>query len=388
MSILPPPVTVADLLNQAIKAKMTLENSREIMLKPQTVKAAPSLSSKTVSDLCGLDQSQLNYQVSKGELPPGELVSGGRRRRFSVKEARQWARHFRVAAMRPEGGRAITISIGNFKGGVTKTSTCMSLAQGLSLRGHKVLLIDCDPQGSLTTLCGVLPHLEVKPEETLLNIIQDDDEALLSQSIRGTYWDGVDLIPATTHLFGAEFSLPAMAMKNPDFKFWDVLNVALEEVRDFYDVVLIDTAPSLSYLAINAFMASEGLIVPLPPNSLDFASAASFWDLFSDMAANFINGGRANKNFDFVRVLQARVDPDDDSVAMVQALIESAYGDILLPVQIPKTKVATGQAVKFGTVFDSEQSGQKAVKAYEQLVLEVEKLVQQSWLRQLEVLNG
>ncbi len=106
-------------------------------------------------------------------------------------------------------------------------------------------------------------------------------------------------------------------MKNPDFKFWDVLNVALEEVRDFYDVVLIDTAPSLSYLAINAFMASEGLIVPLPPNSLDFASAASFWDLFSDMAANFINGGRSNKNFDFVRVLQARVDPDDDSVAMV-----------------------------------------------------------------------
>ena len=82
------------------------------------------------------------------------------------------------------------------------------------------------------------------------------------------------------------------------------------------------------------------------------------------------------------------MDPDDDSVAMVQALIESAYGDILLPVQIPKTKVATGQAVKFGTVFDSEQSGQKAVKAYEQLVLEVEKLVQQSWLRQLEVLNG
>lgn len=388
MSNLPPQVTVTDLLNRAARAKLTLESSREIMLQPKVVKESPTLSSKAVGDLCGLDPNQLSYQVTKGELPAGTLVSGGRRRRFSVTDTRVWVRHFRKELLRPDGGRAITVSIGNFKGGVTKTSTCMALAQGLSLRGHKVLLIDCDPQGSLTTLCGVLPHLEVLPEQTLLQVIQGDEDASLANAIRGTYWDGVDLIPATTHLFGAEFSLPSMALHNPEFKFWEVLNVALEEVRDFYDVILIDTAPSLSYLAINAFMASEGLVVPLPPSSLDFASAASFWALFSDMASVFVSGGRSDKKFDFIRVLQARVDADDDSVPLMQALIQDAYGDILLPVQIPKTKVVTGQAVRFGTVFDSEQSHLKAVKAYEQLVVEVELLIQQSWARQLEALNG
>ena len=79
-------------------------------------------------------------------------------------DVRAWTRELRTSRMRPPGAEAITVAVANFKGGVTKTTTAVTLAQGLSIRGHKVLVIDCDPQGSLTTLFGILPDAEVEAE--------------------------------------------------------------------------------------------------------------------------------------------------------------------------------------------------------------------------------
>ena len=102
----------------------------------------------------------------------------------------------------------MTIAVGNFKGGVSKTTTAMALAQGLSLRGHRVLAIDTDPQGSLTTLFGVLPDTMVEDEQTIAPIVYGDETSVRS-AIQTTYWDGIDLIAAAPSLFGAEFVLPA-----------------------------------------------------------------------------------------------------------------------------------------------------------------------------------
>ncbi|MFD2274836.1 ParA family protein [Undibacterium arcticum] len=67
-------------------------------------------------------------------------------------------------------------------------------------------------------------------------------------------------------------------------------------MRDDYDIIVIDTPPSLSYVTINAFMAADALIVPLPPNALDFASSAQFWSLFSDLASNLVEKRGHNQN--------------------------------------------------------------------------------------------
>jgi chromosome partitioning protein len=130
------------------------------------------------------------------------------------------------------------------KGGVGKTTTAMTLAQGLALKGHKVLVLDCDPQGSLTTLFGILPDTEVDESQTILPVCLGQ-ESSIAPSIQNTYWPGLDLVCAAPLLFAAEFGLPARQMRETDFEFWNVLNQALDDVRDEYDVIIIDTPPAL-----------------------------------------------------------------------------------------------------------------------------------------------
>ena len=122
------------------------------------------------------------------------------------------SRTYRHEKMLPPGQRSICIAVANFKGGVSKTTSAMVLAQGLSLRGHRVLAIDIDPQGSLTTLHGILPETEVSEEMTISPLCQGTADDI-TPAIRSTYWDGLDLVAAAPFLFGAEFALPARQME-------------------------------------------------------------------------------------------------------------------------------------------------------------------------------
>lgn len=381
-------IQISDIVEQAERATQMVNQIRSRMLAPNAAKTAPVYTLTQLASLCGIDKGQVSYRISKGDLPPGQLNEKGSRREFTLEEARVWVQHYRAEQRRPDGARAITISIGNFKGGVSKTTTAMVLAQGLSLRGHKVLVIDADPQGSLTTLFGIMPDTEVSEQQTIAPLVYGDTTSI-RPSIQSTYWSGIDLVAASSTLFSAEFVLPSRQIKDPEFQFWDVINLGLEDVRDEYDVIIIDTPPSLSYVTINAFMASDAMIVPLPPNALDFASSAQFWSLFSDLASNLVENAGITKTFDFIHVLLARVDSSDVASDVVRSWISATYAEKVLPIEIPKTTVASSSSAEFGTVYDvnryegSAKTYSRARDAYDRVIDLVEVSIRNSWMSQL-----
>ena len=384
-----PSTSLKDIKDQAELAAEMMSQVREAMLNPTSRKKELSVNMSQLATYCGVEKGTILHRVKRGDLPEGTLNETGSRREFTLSEAQEWIRAYRYDKLRPVGAEAVTISIANFKGGVGKTTTAMTLAQGLTLLGHKVLVIDTDPQGSLSTLFGILPDTEVAEEDTILHLALGIETSIRS-AIRSTYWSGIDLVAAAPCLFGAEVALPARQTQEPDFQFWNVLNLGIDDVRSEYDVIILDSPPSLSYITINALMASNGIVMPLPPNALDYASASQFWNLFSDLSNEMLTKRGLDKEFDFIHVLLSRVDSAESTSDIVRTWIQATYKEKVLPVEIPKTAVTSSASAEFSTVYDIQKydgnarTFKRARDAYDQFVGYVESSVRAVWLKQIQ----
>lgn len=144
------------------------------------------------------------------------------------------------------------LSFSNQKGGVGKTSTCVNMAAALALRGKKVLLVDADPQGNATTGLGFSKN---RLERSIYNVLIEEMPA--KAAILKTQIDGLDILPASIDLAGAEVELVYLPTREKR------LDAALKEISNDFDYVLIDCPPSLGLLTINALSASDGIIIPI-----------------------------------------------------------------------------------------------------------------------------
>jgi chromosome partitioning protein len=144
------------------------------------------------------------------------------------------------------------IAIANQKGGVAKTTTAVNLGAWLSLMGKKVLLIDIDPQGNATTGVGVEKG---RVDKCIYDVLINKDS--LQSVIVKSGVDGLDLVPATMELAGAEIELVASEERE------GVLRKALAGIKSRYDFVIIDCPPSLGLLTLNALAAADSVIIPI-----------------------------------------------------------------------------------------------------------------------------
>ena len=133
--------------------------------------------------------------------------------------------------------------------------------------------------------------------------------------------------------------------------------------------------------------------MPLPPNALDFASSSQFWDLFSDLSKQLYQNRDEDKTFDFIDVLLSRVETNDSASSIVRQWIIEAYGDKVLPIEIPKTSVAVAASIEFGTIYDipkgtlSPKTYTRAKDAYDRFCTLVDEQIQSVWKNQVEEVN-
>ena len=144
------------------------------------------------------------------------------------------------------------ISVANQKGGVGKTTTTINLAASIADRGYRVLIVDIDPQGNATSGLGI-EKSEI--DQDIYNVLID--EVPIQDTIHHTSTPKLDMVPATINLSGAETELISMMARETRLK------SALDAVSDQYDFVFIDCPPSLGQLSINAFTASDSILIPV-----------------------------------------------------------------------------------------------------------------------------
>ena len=309
------------------------------------------------------------------DLPQGQAETEGGAKWFTLDEVLRLRAHFGAEGSRakeylpyrPEGAPAKIVAVANFKGGVGKTSTCAHLAMSAALDGYKVLVVDLDSQGSMSSIFGAQVSDEWETVFPLLarhyaqHVMADNqrrvdrgeapqplDETLsealkvsTGDVIRKTHWPNIDLIGAQLNLYWSEFQIPVWRMAARSWKLWDALTEVLEAdgVLDDYDLIFLDTPPALGYLTINGLAAADILLVPLGASFVEFDSTGRFFDMLhatfssieesENLAARALGREGLRFEWDAVRTVITRYDGAQQ--AEMAALMQAYMGPVLSP---------------------------------------------------------
>lgn len=334
-----------------------LQSLRERMYPPAAQKSLRSFMTSEVSRLTSIPESTLKTMSLEGKGPvPARLDNN--HRVYSLNQVNELREMF--AGSKPQEAlrflprRRISehlqiIGIANFKGGSAKTTTSVHLCHYLALQGYRVLAVDLDPQASLSAMFGAQPEMDVGENETIYAALRhDENRRPIREVIRNTYFAGVDLIPGNIEVMEYEHEIPRVisSANKSGALFFEQLREALRQVEDQYDVVVLDTPPSLGFLTLGAIYAATGLIVTVHPAMLDVASMSQFLLMMGDLIRVIENAG-ATLRHDFFHYLITRHNPHDQPQAQIAAMLRHLFADeVLMPTAIESTAVEAAGLVK------------------------------------------
>ena len=328
-----------------------LRDLRERMYPPQANKSLRRFMTNEVSRLTSIPESTLRTMDLEGKGPsPARLENN--HRAYTLAQVNELRKYFaeqkpneaiNFLPHRREGEHLQVLAIANFKGGSAKTTTSVHLAHYLALQGYRVLTIDLDPQASMSAMFGAQPEFDVEENETIYAALRYDEHRVpIKNVIRKTYFDGLDLIPGNIEVMEFEHDTPrVLAMKDRPSGaiFFERLDLAIKEVEDDYDVVILDTPPSLGYLTLGALYAATGMIITVHPAMLDVASMSQFLLMMGDLVGVIRDAG-ATMDKDFLHYLVTRHDINDQPQAQIIALLRHLFADdVLMPTAIQSTAI-------------------------------------------------
>lgn len=328
-----------------------LNELRERMYPPQAQKSLRRFMTNEVSRLTSIPESTLRTMDLEGKGPsPARLVNN--HRAYTLEQINEIRHYFakqkpseavKFLPHRRSGEHLQVLAVANFKGGSAKTTTSVHLSHYLAMQGYRVLTIDLDPQASMSTMFGAQPEFDVAENETIYAALRYDDKRRpIREVIRKTYFDGLDLIPGNIEVMEFEHDTPLNLTKDGRHEgaiFFERLSLAINEVEADYDVVLLDTPPSLGYLTLGALYAATGLIITVHPAMLDVASMSQFLLMMGDLVGVIRDAG-ATMEKDFLHYLVTRHDINDQPQAQIVSLLRHLFADdVLMPTAIQSTAI-------------------------------------------------
>ena len=256
--------------------------------------------------------------------------------------------------------KATVIVVTNQKGGVGKSTTCENLGIGLAMEGKKVLLVDTDPQGSLTISMGWQQPDELPTTlSTLMQKAMNDQPIQPGEGILH-HAEGVDLIPANIELAGLEVALVNSMNREK------MLKQVLESAKREYDYILLDCMPSLGMLTINALAAADTTLIPV---QAQYLSAKGLEQLLQTVGKV---RRQINPKLKIEGILLTMTDSRTNYGKQIDTLIRQAYGSKIkvFDQTVPRSVRAAETSAAGKSIFQHDPKG-KVAEAYQSLAREV-----------------
>ena len=244
------------------------------------------------------------------------------------------------------------ISIANQKGGVGKTTTSINISTILAKKGKRVLLIDADPQGNATSGIGI----EKKTEKSIYDVIIE--ETKIEEVVLETQVKNLKICPSNINLAGAEVEL--VSMMSREYR----LKERIEEEKENYDYIIIDCPPSLGLITLNAFTASDSVLIPV---QCEYYALEGLEQLMNTV--NLVKK-HLNKELELEGAVLTMYDARTNLSNQVVKEVKNYFEDKVYKTVIPRN-VRLSEAPSFGMPISLYDPKSKGAKFYDKLVIEI-----------------
>jgi len=375
---------ISERLNAAIREHLLAA------FAPDNTKTLREFSAPEVAELLDVSGQFMRKVHADGVLPEPATNRGGRRY-YSGQEILQ-AREILERTSRKKGhylprrmeGEKLQVwQLMNFKGGSSKSTTTIHLAHYFALQGYRVLAVDLDPQGSLTSMCGISPEIEFDGL-TIYDAIKYENPSPMADVIVQTYFPGLAIAPSRLVL--SEFETESAVHSNPERPFYFRIRDALAQVEADYDLVLMDSPPQLGFLTISGMAAATSIIVPMTPSMLDVSSTAQFLELAGAYMGVIEDAGAA-LDYDHFKLLITRDEPTDIPSQQITSFMRALFQDRVMSATALKSTAISDATMLKQSLYEVVRSDMtratydRARGSMDAIGREIETMVRQTWGR-------
>ncbi|AGT10594.1 AAA family ATPase [Paracoccus aminophilus] len=386
MSPVLPPVTLDELGILSRRASTVIERLRERVFSPGNEKRLDLIYNvRTAAEMVGRSEKAIRDAEADGRLPePEKDETTGRRNGYTLGEINRMREVFGTQPHRKPEDPPLVLAVQNFKGGVGKSTTVVHLAQYFALKGYRVCVIDCDSQASTTSVFGLNPDIDIdEDEDTLYPFLQHGGPKTLHYALRATYWPGIALIPANLGLYDAEYEFAARMAREPAF-ILDRLRDGVASIADQFDIVLLDPPPALGMISLSVMRAANALLIPAPPNNIDFASTAHFLKMMEATLSELARHG-GEREYSFIRILTSKMNDQKSAHQAIKRMMDAVFPQDMLGAVLKDSAEIDNATANLMTVYEmtgpaARTETHRRCRAYLDAVgREVELLARKTW---------
>ena len=390
---------LARLQSQSLKMQGFI---RQQTFSPENEKTLRRFSSWEVAELIfKVNQSTLRGRLAADpSLPQGATEEEGRQHWYTLEEINEMRRRLKVnrkslMPKRPAGKRAIRAAIANFKGGAGKSTVALHFAHAAALDGYRVLVVDFDPQATLShsmglndvseeyTVWGVMARDLIRETERMNAAIQGAEsgaalpqrklpssitemglnELRVTDFIKPTNWPTIDALPSCANAAFVEFASAQYRHLNPEWSFFAAVSRYLDSLPDdAYDLILFDCPPAIGYQSMNAVFAADVLYIPSGPGYWEYDSTTSFIGQLAEALEDLERFGGSvpagtldlPKVFADVRFLLTRFEANNDLHRAMQQAFGKVFGDRLAQHPIEMTRAVEQSGRFLNSIYETD----------------------------------